>query len=102
MPSVNSRTLSPASRISRRSFATSGCIQVALCQLQHLPEIGVPDSAPLNEIDMSREEIFESELQTEVRVPAVETEDVIFELHHEIQIARRRIERPLHRRPENR
>src|SRR3954447_19859002 len=88
--------------MSSRRSSTLGCIEIALrrfdCSTEAWLEIGIP----LHEINVAREQIFESELQAEVSVPTVAAEQVVVKLHHEVQVALLRIERPLHCRSENR
>src|SRR5204863_6100405 len=85
----------------RRSASSSGDIQRLLAQFQHLEKVRVTHGFTYDEIDVAFEELLERNQQLEIRT--VESGRLVRKkLHHEVQIARRRIERPLRRRSENR
>src|SRR5205085_11586527 len=84
-----------------RSASSSGVIQRVLAELENFEEIRIAHGFTHDEIDIALEELLERNQQLEIR--AVESGGFVRKkLHHEIQVARLRIERPLHRRPENR
>src|SRR6266513_2584495 len=88
--------------MSSRRYSTLGCIEIALRRLKRFAEARLEIGTPLDEINVARKQLLEGELQIKVGVPADGAEHILVKLHHEIQIARGRVERPLHRRSENR
>src|SRR4029077_19653646 len=88
--------------MSSRRYSTLGCIEIVLRRLERFAETRLEIGIPLHEIDVTRKQLLEGEFQIEVGMPAGRADDIVVKLDDKIQIARRRIERPLHRRSENR
>src|SRR5688500_1096737 len=85
-----------------RAWSSSCFIESVLGLLEHLPEEGILNRVDRNQVDAPSEEILQVGQKVEIASASLQRVIVPFEFHREIEIARLRIERSLHRRPEQR
>src|SRR5215212_4466322 len=86
----------------RRSSCCRSFINPLLRHLEHLHKVRVVDALPLHEIDIAPEELLQLAQKSEIWSAQSPDRSLRQKLHHKIEIALLRIERPFDRGAEDR
>src|SRR3954463_10211492 len=83
--------VAPASLMSSRYFADSGCIQQPTLRVDGLPQIAIRHGAVTDQVDAAAQDLFQFFLEAKILFEGIQAVDVV-EVDEEVEIAPSRIE----------